>query len=147
MWKFKQRIGVVPLILIGGPLIICGCLLGVVLVHDYAYKLDKSIKWSDFSSIDKATEVKAILDENLIINQATSTDVVSFLAQKGVEDCTISESSVVCWTPAHESIINPKNLLDIRGYNLLTSWDYWIRFQFNSGKLARIEVSKESTGP
>jgi hypothetical protein len=119
----------------------------IVLMHDYGYKLDKSSQWSDFSSLDNADAVQANLEQGLTIGKSTRPDVLSFLAQKGVGDCSILYDEVSCWTPAHETIINTENPLDIRAYNLLVKWDYQLTFRFNNDVLSYIEVSKVGTGP
>jgi len=148
---------------------VCGCPLGVVLLHDYAPALYTNPRWSELSRLSDESDVQATLTANLIVGSTSISEVVSFLAQEGVEACAIytedgqgvfffldeikdysvysTGDKMVCSTPTLGRIINPENPFDIRGYNLFTMWTYAMQFHFQDGVLVAVNVQKTSVEP
>ena len=147
----------------------CSCVAGIVLLHDYAPIFYKAPHRSAFSDLKNASDVQATLRADLVAHKPSMPEVISYLAQKGVESCAIYNQDkmetffflneidnysvyatgdwLVCLTMARDKIINPGNPIDIRGYNLLVEYDYFMTFHFVNNLLVDVQVKKSATGP
>ena len=149
-------------------LLICGCPTTGIFLYDYGYLFHKNANWSDFSLLDTPEDVKNVLEENLLIGESTLPDVITFLSQMKVNNCTLSQEQkfigqfsprkmhdnwsyesgdrLRCSTVAHETIIDHSNPLNIRADIVLCDWLYIMYFYFNQGVLTEIETKETCTG-
>ena len=149
-------------------LLVCGCPTTGIFLYDYGHLFYKSANWSDFSLLDTSEDVKSVLEENLLIGEATFSEVIAFLSQMEVNSCTLSQDRkfigqfspreihddweyelgdrLRCSTVAHETIIDHSNPLNIRADIVLCDWLYIMYFYFNQGVLTEIETKETCVG-
>ena len=164
----RQRKALIVAILLSPLFLPCSCVIGIVLLHDYAPIFYTAPQWSEFSNLENASDVQATLTADLIARKPSMPETIAYLAQKGVEWCTIYDGDkrvtsfflnevddytvyrtgtrLLCITAARDRIINPGNPVEIRGYNLLVAYDYDMEFRFANGVLVDIQVEKFAYG-
>jgi len=165
--KYKH----VSILFLGLSLTLCMCITSICgIAYLYGYYIGGD--WSDFSTLENASDVESILREKLAIGSSNVTDVASFLKVSGVNYCGIYKNNlrvgglflqeshildlhtvqagnvlIVCGTGIRESILDSLHHLGDRNYNLLIEYRYRMRFYFVDGVLNDVRVTRTGSGP
>ena len=147
---------------------LCLCACGAVFLYGYVHG-----DWSDFSTLDSASDVESALKEKLTIGESTITDVVSFLTASGVNYCGIYKEGrrqggmflqeepapetelsnaqtgnvlIPCITGIRESVSDLFHHVWNSDHNLLIEYEYYMQFYFVDGVLVDIQVAEVDSG-
>ena len=77
--KYKR----IVILILGFLFTLCLCVCGGAFLYGDAHG-----DWSDFSTLESASDVEIALKEKLTLGESTIIDVVSFLTVSGVNYCT-----------------------------------------------------------
>jgi hypothetical protein len=128
-------------------LLCCGCPVCVVLFDYVLFYTDTDR--NSLSVLKDPASVTAFLEDHLAVGQSSPEDVLSFLTQENVKDCTTYGDSIVCWILVQRLFFDPKDPSDLweryRRRGVFTETDYRIIFTFENDKLVRIEVEEHHT--
>lgn len=101
---------------------------------------------SKFSALQRVSEVQALLQDNLVLQQSNLQEVQAFFDKQSLHNCETWNNSLICFTAAPPTLGISGNILNDLGFYMIVKNAYRIICKFDNNLLVEVKVDYTSTG-